>query len=247
MNEFNDSVLRDQLQRLGGHGPDEDEAYLRLQQRVRIAKRRRAAAVLGGLGVTLTLGFAAAAYQHPTNSRLAPADGGKDVFVTVSSVTETTEALPSASSEPTEGSVDTTQPATVASNASNSGNNNSNSTSQAQSSQGKSGSGTVSNNTASTVEPPTTTNTVISATPIPPTSSESLVKSSAGGTATVKLQGGGLVLVSYAPSPGFTQQVDRNDPDRIRVTFHGDVSGNSVSYHIEFTIESGHIVGDVTN
>ena len=86
MNEFDDSVLRDQLQRLGGHGPDEASAYLALQQRVGVAKRRRAAAVVSALGVTLIIGFAAAAYQQPSSSRLVPASGGgDDAVVTVAS------------------------------------------------------------------------------------------------------------------------------------------------------------------
>ncbi len=73
MSGYDDSVLRDQLQRLGGHYLDDDIAYTRLQQRVRIAKRRRVATVMTGLGAICVLGFGAVALSHNGDThRLSP-------------------------------------------------------------------------------------------------------------------------------------------------------------------------------
>lgn len=242
MSEFDDSVLRDQLQRLGGHGPDEDGAYVRLQQRVRIAKRRRAAVVVGGLGVTLMLGFAAAAYQSPTSSHLAPADGGgNDVFVTVSSVTESTESTPSSSIEANEVTVATNAPVIVVENSSNSGKGSSNS-GHGNGSSGRPASPITS--TTSTLQPPTQpVNTVA---PVPP-AYETKTGVAIGGNATVKLQGGMLSFLDARNAPGFTYKIDKNDGDRIRITFQMENNGVSSTSHIEFTVGGdGHIQVDVT-
>ena len=45
-----DSVLREQLQRLAGHFPSDEVAYAALQNRVRAAKRRRAAVAVSTFG-----------------------------------------------------------------------------------------------------------------------------------------------------------------------------------------------------
>jgi hypothetical protein len=227
MNEFDDSVLRDQLQRLGGHGPDEDNAYLCLQQRVRLAKRRRAAAVLGSLGVTLMIGFAIGSYGGPSASHLAPADGGNDVFVTSSAVSNSTE-----STEPTTDSVEVTS-ATEASDtsvASPSGNGNGPANTQSHSGPGKTGSSVPNSSTASTLQPPVTTKTDSTLASVPPTNS--LSKTSMGGTVTASLQKGVISLVSHVANPGWSFSIDKQDPDRLKVRF--ELDGNTS--HIEFTI-----------
>ena len=83
MDEFEDSELRSQLQRLGGHGPDDEAAYASLQRRVRVARRRRSVAMLGGLGVVVALGIATLAFNNRNGSQLSPANsGGHDSLVT---------------------------------------------------------------------------------------------------------------------------------------------------------------------
>ena len=266
MNDFDDSVLRDQLQRLGGHGPDEAGAYLALQQRVGVAKRRRAAAVVGGLGVTLMIGFAAAAYQPPSSSRLVPANGGgNDAVVT----------LPT-----TVGNADTTSSSTVISTPTINGNtdNNGNSNSDNANNPGNSNPSTSAPQTgtdsttpspidvpattahtvphghATTSAPATTTAPTVPATTTPPTvpattstvpSTSSSVPtnfiedasaSSTGGTATVHLQNGVLSLVSYSAYAGHGCVVDPPS-NRIRITCRPTLFNTlGNTSHLDFSI-----------
>jgi hypothetical protein len=247
MNEFEDPVLRDQLQRLGGHGPDEDSAYLRMQQRVRIAKRRRAAAVLGGLGVTLMLGFAATAYQQPTVSHLAPADGGgNDAFIPVSTVSESTESAPSSSSEPVEVTLATVAANSVASVPSNADQNTG--STQKHGNSGSSHGGTVASDTttASTLQPPVTTKPAGGNVPVPPATFIIKTGYSSMGSASVKLENGKLTFLTVSEISPFTCSPDKQESDRVRVRCHGDVNGNSATSHIEFSLNNGQIEVSVT-
>ncbi len=249
MNEFDDSVLRDQLQRLGGHGPDEDGAYMRMQQRVRIAKRRRAAAVIGGLGVTLVVGFAAASLRQPTASHLSPASGGgNEVFVTVSTVSDTTDSTEPSSTESqvsaTEvSSPDATNPASPIQNSgSNQGHGSTNS--------GHGGSATNAT-TSSTLQPPATTKPGSTLVSIPAATPDTTSATSSGGKVVVKLvvklDAGSMSIVSISAAQGYTYQIDKEDGDRIRVTFHldGNSNSNGGTSHIEFTLDNGKVVASV--
>jgi len=271
MNDFDDSVLRDQLQRLGGHGPDEAGAYLALQQRVGVAKRRRAAAVVGGLGVTLMVGFAAAAYQPPSSSRLVPANGGGDEVVLTLPTTvnnaDTTSSSTVISTPTINGNTDNTD---NTSNANNPGNS-SPSTSAPQTGTDSTTPSpidvpattahTVPHGHATTSAPATTTAPTVPATTtaptvpttmstVPSTSSsvptnftEDASASSTGGRATVHLQNGVLSLVTYSASAGHDCVVDPPS-NRIRITCRPtllNTLGNTS--HLDFSIGlDGHLV-----
>ncbi len=229
MNEFDDSVLRDQLQRLGGHGPDEDGAYMRMQQRVRIAKRRRAAAVIGGLGVTLVVGFAAASLRQPTASHLSPASGGgNEVFVTVSTVSDTTDSTEPSSTESQVSSTEVSSP--DATNPANPNQNSGSNQGHGSTNSGHGGSAATNATTSSTLQPPATAKTDSTLASVPPTNS--LSKTSMGGTVTASLQKGVISLVSHPGNPGWVFSIDKQDPDRLKVRF--ELDGNTS--HIEFTI-----------
>jgi hypothetical protein len=248
MNEFDDSVLRDQLQRLGGHGPDEDGAYLRMQQRVRIAKRRRAAAVIGGLGVTLVVGFAAASLRQPAASHLSPATGGgNDVFVTVSTVENTTDSTEPSSTEPQVSATEVSSP--DATNVPNTTKNSSGNQGHGSTNSGHGGSTATNGTTSSTLQPPATTKPSSTLVSIPAATADTTSATSSGGKVVVKLDAGSISIASISAVQGYTYQIDKNEGDRIRVTFKLDGNGNGNSNggtsHIEFTLENGKVVFSV--
>lgn len=260
MNDFDDSVLRDQLQRLGGHGPDEAGAYLALQQRVGVAKRRRAAAVVGGLGVTLMIGFAAAAYQPPSSSRLVPANGGgNDAVVTLPTTASNADTTSSSTAISTP---------TINGNTDDKGNNGNTDSSAPQTGTDSTSPSpidvpattahTVPHGHATTSAPATTTAPTVPATTstepsssssVPTNITENATISSSGGTATVHLQGGVLSVVSISASADHDCVTDKNASDRIRwvcrptpaTTGVGTTPGNTS--HLDFSIGlDGHLV-----
>jgi hypothetical protein len=265
MNDFDDSVLRDQLQRLGGHGPDEAGAYLALQQRVGVAKRRRAAAVVGGLGVTLMIGFAAAAYQPPSSSRLVPANGGgNDAVVTLPTTVGNADTTSSSTviSTPTINGNTDNNGNTNSDNANNPGNSNpstsapqtgTDSTTPSPIDVPATTAHTVPHGHATTSAPATTTAPTVPATTStePSTSSsvptnfiEDASASSSGGTATAHLQGGVVSLVSYSATADHDCIVERTLSDRVRITCRPtllNTVGNTS--HLDFSIGlDGHLV-----
>lgn len=267
MNDFDDSVLRDQLQRLGGHGPDEAGAYLALQQRVGVAKRRRAAAVVGGLGVTLMIGFAAAAYQPPSSSRLVPANGGgNDAVVTLPTTASNADTTSSSTAISTP---------TINGNTDDKGNNGNNGNTDSSAPQtgtdstspspidvpattahtvphGHATTSAPATTTAPTVPATTTAPTIPATTSTEPSSSSSVptnftenaTTSSSGGTATAHLQGGVVSLVSYSAAPDHDCVVERTLSDRVRITCRPtlfNTLGNTS--HLDFSIGlDGHLV-----
>ncbi len=233
MDEFEDSELRSQLQRLGGRGPDDDAAYARVQRRVRVARRRRSAAIMTGVGVVAALGFAAIVFNNRSDSHLSPADSsGVDSEVTEASNDSRT-------SEPGESVPETTTPTStniVGSTTKPTGPANTTATVP-----GQNGGGAT---TVPVVIPPVTNPPdPVTTTAPPPSTDETKTGFSLGGTITVRLRAGVLTLLGNpAPSEGHTFQVEQNESARIRVRFDAD---NGYS-RIEVAIGSdGHMLVSV--
>src|SRR5262245_53763935 len=104
MSEFDDQVVRDQLQRLAGHYPDEDVAMAAMLQRVRVAKRRRAVVGAGGLCAVLVLGLSTAAFVNRDTHHLAPVASNEvddDSTTSLDSSTSSSDPTTSASTSTT--------------------------------------------------------------------------------------------------------------------------------------------------
>lgn len=228
MSDFQDREVRDQLQRMSGHGPDSAEAYARLQIGVRRARRRQAVSVLTGLGVTVVLAFSAAAYASRSHSKVTPADGGTDSAITTGNSELTTDTP-----EPDD-SVTVSAPQTSDGDGTSG-------------SQGTQKPGTSSGNQTPSV--PTSDDGPNNQPPTEPTDAESphvdetKTGVSSGGSITVSLHQGVLTLTSYTANGGYSHQIEDPGPDRIRVRFENS-NGQS---RIEATIaDDGHISFEVS-
>ena len=270
MSDFDEQILRDRLQRLGGRLPDEDAAYAALQHRVRAAKRRRGGIASATLAVLCVLGLVVAVLpgrNHQTvttatNQVAGPDDSpdgpgssttattAKPLATTAStdSTDSTTSTAPSASTSSTEDPL----PSVVQPDQPKPGaefpNNTTSTDSGPSNTTGTSTKGT----TAHTSSPAPTASP---ATPVPGTDNQDTGMSSppagsgvetrtfaaAHGSITVQLQDGRLTLLGQQPADGYTFSLDRNDPDRIRVRFRGD----QATSQIDVSIAAGHIVGIV--
>ena len=222
MSDFEDREVRDQLQRMGGRGPESDEAYARLQIGVRRAHRRRAVSVLTGLGLTVVLAFSAAVYANRSHSQVTPADGGTDSAITTGNSELTTDdtqpddsvtvSAPQKSGEDTSGSPGTQKPDSSSGNPTPAG---------------PTPGGRPAN------QPPTPTTDVES-----PVVDETKTAMSPGGSITVSLHNGVLTLVSHSANSGYSYQLEDSEPENIRVRFENS-NGHS---RIEATIaQDGHI------
>ncbi len=72
MSEFEDPQLKERLQRLAGPAADDELAYVRLQQGVRVAKRRRLAAVGAGFGAACLIAVGSLTLFGRGQERLSP-------------------------------------------------------------------------------------------------------------------------------------------------------------------------------
>ena len=233
MNEFEDSELRSQLERLGGRWPDDDAAYARLQRRVRVARRRRSAAIMTGVGVAAALGFAAVVFNNRSDSHLSPADSvGDDTLVTQTS-NDTRTSEPGGSAPETSVPTGTNS---VGTTTKPSGPNNT-----AATVRGQNGGAT----TAPFVVPPVTNPSDPTTAPGPPSGiDETMTPASKGGTITVRLHSGVLSLLDRVTNADYTSQIEKNESARIRVRFDANAGGYS---EIEVTIGSdGHMLVNVT-
>ncbi|CAB4881843.1 unannotated protein [freshwater metagenome] len=222
MSEFDDSDLRGQLQRLAGHGPDDDAAYARLQRRVHVARRRRSTAMLGGLGVIVALGIATIAFNNRSDSQISPANSSAEI-TEVSAPAQQSTVATTAPTGPDTSAVKnpgTAAPSTVDTPGT-----------------------TPAVLPATTPSPNQSPSTTTSASTGPLPAGETRSGVSLGGTITVRLQNGALTLVGTTANPGHTSQIEKNEATRVRVRFD---ASNGFS-RIEVTIgPDGHMIVDVT-
>ena len=92
MSDFDDRELRDSLQRLAGHPGDETAAYAVVQQRVRVAKRRRAVVGGSGLIALCIAGFVLVGFDRRSGETLTPATDGITVPTDVAMLPDVAES-----------------------------------------------------------------------------------------------------------------------------------------------------------
>lgn len=249
MSEFDDPGFRDQLQRLGGHYADDEIAYATVLQKVRVAKRRRGAAVFGGLGAACLFAVGAFAVTSNDSHRLSPADSGVEQNQAISETTgvqrpepTTTESSEPAPTEKIETTATTTPPTSavepISPTPSDTPSSNTSSSNQGSGSKGtgSKGTGTVSSSPPSSSAPDFTPS---SSTPVSTTEVRTFV--SRGGSITVRLQDNQLSLLGTKANAGYQLELDKNEPSRIRVKFVIDSHESS----IDVTISDGHLSHDV--
>ena len=249
MSEFDDPGFRDQLQRLGGHYADDEIAYATVLQKVRVAKRRRAAAVFGGLGAACLFAVGAFAVTSNDSHRLSPADSGVEQNQAISETTgvqrpepTTTESSEPAPTETIETTATTTPPTSavepISPTPSDTPSSNTSSSNQGSGSKGtgSKGTGTASSSPPSSSAPDFTPS---SSTPVSTTEVRTFV--SQGGSITVRLQDNQLSLLGTKANAGYQLELDKNEPSRIRVKFVIDSHESS----IDVTISDGHLSHDV--
>jgi hypothetical protein len=235
MSDFHDPELRQQLGRLSGPYPGENEAFATWQRRVGQARRRRAMMFTTGAAMTAIIAaVAVAALQGPHGHSLKSGDRTESTLVTTTTHVTTTEkpdttATTVAETEASDDglgddaapaisdpAVDNRPPATEAP------------TSASQipaTTTHKSSSGT------SSSQPQTTGTTQ------PKSPSPRKTETSVGGTVTVKLDGNRLEIVDIEAAEGFDAHKNDHYRSRIDVTF---TSHNHTSY-ITFTTSDGKI------
>ncbi len=227
MTEYDEIVMREKLQRLAGHGVDDDVAYENLLRNVRAAKRRRAAELIGGLGAVCVLGITMMSLRTEPERRLVPTGGNFDDVALVESTTvattdaATTTATHAPTTTSTEPPTTTTVPETTTTEAA---------TTVATVEQGQAGAPTGSptpstSNTTKGTSPSTggtsgTTGPTATTTHAPAfVGSSTETKSATFGTITVTLANGKLSLVSKTPAVGATAEIRESGPEKINVRF----------------------------
>lgn len=243
MSDFHDPELRQQLGRLSGPYPDENEAFAMWQRRVGQARRRRAAVMLttGAAMTAIVAVVAVAALQSPRGHSLKSGDrpqtsvsASVHVATTEKATTPVTVVSNTAgtdnkvmvgedSTAATEATVDTTpaptEPATSATQA-------------PVTTAHKSGGGS----DTSSSQPAQTT-----ATTQPKAQELQKTENAVGGTVTVKLDGNRLEIVDLEAADGFDAHKNDHYRSRIDVTF---TSRNHTS-SITFTTFGGKIYSSV--
>lgn len=235
MSDFDDPVVREQLQRLAGHAIDDDVAYANLQVSVRAAKRRRvivASSVVGCAAVILigasvfvsrdSQSISPVANSSATDPEITnrvidskPAGTDEPVVTTPIEISAPTSATPSSETVPPFEATPKTDTSLLPDPA----------TTPPRSS-GSTGSTGSSGAPGSTSGP---------ATPVVQTFT------SKGGVLTVQLGANGLSVVDHDVNGGYTYKLERNEPDRIRVRFVGD----GVSSRIDVVVANGRAIGHV--
>ena len=252
MSDFEEQILRDRLQRLGGRLPDEDAAYAALQQRVRVAKRHRAVIGSGGLVGALVLALVVANLPGRNHQSVTTATDG--VTVPDVSVSAPTSSTDTSTTEPGATSTPDTQLTTVSSPTVNTSASAPSLPSVVQPTAPSSGtSGGGSKGTTTPTSPPASTATpdpsvpetdpAVTQSSTAPISSvdETRTIDAAHGSITVHLVNGQLTLVDQHAEDGYDFRLDRNDPDRIRVRFRSD----QATSQIDVFISGGHIASTV--
>jgi hypothetical protein len=206
MSDFDDDpVVRDQLQRLAGHHPDDDIAYAAMVQGVRVATRRRAVVGASGLCAALLLGLGTAAVINRDTQHLAPTASSSvdDPVATESNATSTTEASTSSSTSTIveDTTTSATEPASTEV------------TTPETSVAGSQPSIPTSSNPSTGNDPPSIGSS---------SGSSHATYRTSGGSITVVIQDGAMTITSYDVEPGFQMRVDEADADRIRVRFVAD-------------------------
>ena len=114
MTEYDEIVIREKLQRLAGHGHDDDVAYASLLRNVRAARRRRAVEMIGGLGAVCVLGVGLISLRAEPERRLVPTGGNvDDVALVESTAAPSTNAVTTTATPTTAAATTTTEPATT--------------------------------------------------------------------------------------------------------------------------------------
>ena len=204
MSDFDDPVVRDQLQRLAGHHLDDDVAYANLMARVHTAKRHRVVvAVSVACGAALIVVGASLFVNRDTRS-ITPVANSSVSDPVITDPEPTTAA-------PTSTDVATSSPTTEAS-----------STAETVPSISVIGGTSVVETTPPPTSPPPKSSPSSSATPAAPANPTAQTFSTKGGTLTIQTRDGAMSIAGHHENPGYTFQIDRNDPDRIRVRFLGD-------------------------
>lgn len=195
MNELDDPVLRDRLSRYAGPAPYAPDAYVGFQARVRQAKRRRAAIWCGTAAAGALAVGALVSLDRGEPSAVRPA---ADTSVTVAaSTTSTTTST-------------TTIPATIADTTA--------AAPPAETLAGSSDAGAAAAPPAGPGGGAPTTGAAPAPAPAPAPASTAF-QSSAGGTITVQLVDGRLILVDAVPNPGYEARAGEDRSGRVRVRF----------------------------
>lgn len=248
MSDYDDRILRDKLQRLGGHVPDENAAYADLQQSVRTAKRRRVTIASVGFAATCVAVLVVASLGGRNNQTVTTATDGATV-PDITDVTEmadptTTEAPATTIAATTVESTTTIAPETTMAPVVETA------VPAAEPATPAAGSGSVRGTRppASPLPAPTTTsrNTQPEPSEGPPSNppapiTETKTFSAAHGSITVSLVDGHLELRGHRAQDGYAYLLEQNSEDRIRVTFGNDQH----SSRIEVTIVDGRLSAEV--
>ena len=248
MSDFEDQILRDRLQRLAGRLPDEDAAYAALQQRVRVAKRRRAAVGSGGFVAACVLALVVANLPGRNHQSVTTATDGvtvPDVSVSAPATSSTTDTSTAA------------EPATTSTAAMTSINTAATapplpSVVQPTAPAPSGTKGTTAPTSPQTSPPASTAPPAPSVAETEPNDSqpstppisaidETRTINAAHGSIAVHLVNGQLTLVDQHAEDGFAFRLDRNDPDRIGVRFRSD----QATSQIDVFISAGHIASTV--
>lgn len=201
MSEFDDPQLERLLGGAGGAFPDVNTALAKVQGRVRYIKRRRAMVASTAACVLLAAGSVFAMGRSDDRANLQPADGGIGVDTSgpeTESTPVTDSSLPDTTVE--QSGSNTTTPS------SNSGSNS-----------GSNGSG-----------PSTSTSTATSTPVSVPADQPEQTYSTPGGSITVKVTSGALVLVSSQAADGFTLFSSTVDATRIEFRWRSDTDDQRV-------------------
>lgn len=248
MSNFDDRELRDSLQRLAGHPGDETAAYAVVQQRVRAAKRRRAAVGGSGLIALCIAGFVLVGFDRRSGETLTPATDGITVPTDVATLpddtdstddattvappttsTETSTSAPAVTNAPTTHAADISVPhSTIGTIATNGGRGGAPPTSPIGEDTAGQATGTTATDTGESID-----------TAGDPASAETQTFTSAHGSLTVSMRDGRLSIVGQQAEAGYSYSVERADATRIRVRFR---SGEARS-QIDVSIVDGHLVG----
>ena len=245
MSDFDDRELRDSLQRLAGHPGDETAAYAVVQQRVRVAKRRRAVVGGSGLIALCIAGFVLVGFDRRSGETLTPATDGITVPTDVAMLPDVAEStddattvdpparspepptsVPTVTNAPTTHAVDNSVPRpTVGAVATNGGGD---LTPPIAEDTPGSETGTTAPDTGESSD-----------TAGDPTRAETQTFTSAHGSLTVSMRDGRLSIVGQQAEAGYSYSVERAEATQIRVRFR---SGEARS-QIDVSIVDGRLVG----
>lgn len=213
MSEFHDPELRQQLGRLSGPYPDDNEALAAWQRRVGQARRRRAVAWTTGAALSLVMAtVGAAALQSPARHSVVPQkssessdDVNSSIATTEADEPSTVETLPDTSA-PTS-AVDTTPSTEIVDT----------SAPEAEGNEGPGSQGGTKNHGT-----PTT----------PSAGAQTQTFHSVGGSITVTIAGDELVITAVNPAAGFKQHESDTSGRKVGVTFSSSTHRSEITVRL---------------